>query len=70
MIDEFATEAARDLVQAKDFSASAFEVVIARCQQAALDSASLAVPDPAKQIEMLQMRRKRGKRGGPAKLSV
>ena len=64
------TEAKRDVVLAKDFSRSAFEVTIARCQQAALEQASLAVPDPAKQLEMITMRRQRGKRGGPANLSV
>ena len=58
----------RDVVTAKDFSRSAFNVTMDRCQQRALEHANMSVPDPARQLELLSMRRVRGKRGGPAKL--
>ena len=62
----------RDVVTAtaKDFSRSAFNVTMDRCQQRALEHANMSVPDPAHQLELLSMRRVRGKRGGPAKLRL
>ena len=58
------------MVEAKDFSQSSFNVVMARCQRTALEYWNLSVPDPAKQLEMLAARRKKGKgkRGGAANL--
>ena len=61
---------ARDVVAAKDFGFSAFNVVMDRCQQRALQQPDMFVPDPARQLELLSMRRERGKRGGPARLSL
>ena len=58
------------MVAAKDFSRSAFTITMDRCQQRALEHANMCVPDPARQLELLSMRRVRGKRGGPAKLSL
>ena len=60
----------RDVVTAKDFGRSAFNVTMDRCQQRALRQAGMSVPDPSRQLELLSMRRARGKRGGPARLSV
>ena len=58
------------VVDAKDFSRSAYTVIINRCQQAALEYAKMSVPDPAKQIELIKNRRLRGKRGGAATLGL
>ena len=60
----------RDLVDAKDFAASAFKVAIARSQQAALDQSKMSVPDPARQLELLSAKRKTRNRGAPANLSL
>ena len=60
----------KDVVSAKDFSKSAFKITMQRCQQRALEYAKLTVPDPARQLELLAERRKKGKRGGPASLSL
>ena len=41
------TEAIKDIVAAKDFSKSAFDITMTRCQQLALESADKSVPDPS-----------------------
>ena len=58
------------VVDAKDFSRSAYVVVMNRCQQVALEHAKMSVPDPSKQIELIKLRRQRGKRGGAATLGL
>ena len=57
------------MVDAKDFAQSAFKVMIAKCQQAALEQAQMSVPDPSRQLELLSAKRLKGRSRGAAKLS-
>ena len=60
----------KNVLSAKDFSKSAYQVVIFRCQSRALEYAKLSVPDPARQLELLKTRHEKGKRGGTARLRL